>query len=155
MDAWNVKNSCLDCSKKNFEDTGLIIDVLRAYKSKGRKPPSPVEKPMRAYIKNLRDPKARLEYTKMNKKKKEAVTAKSKMSGFEASAEESAILATIANAKEFSDKKHAATSDLRKRANLADTGNGPPLNSSDQDLYDRQRATDKKSNEKINGRKVA
>ena len=29
------------------------------------------------------------------------------------------------------------------------SGNGPLLNSSDQDLYDRQRATDKKSNEKV------
>ena len=32
-------------------------------------------------------------------------------------------------------------SDLCKRAHLANTGNGPCLNSSDQDLYDRERTS--------------
>ena len=38
MDAWNEDNPCLDAYKKNFEKTGLIIAVLKAYKSNGTTP---------------------------------------------------------------------------------------------------------------------
>jgi hypothetical protein len=48
-------------------------------------------------------------------------------------------------ARKDSNKK---ISDLRKTANLANTGNGPPLSSADQDRHDRRRASDKKSNVK-------
>jgi len=49
-----------------------------------------------------------------------------------------------------SNKKKSAR---RKIANLANTGNGPPLSSIDQDRHDRQRATEKKTNADVSARR--
>ena len=120
----------------------MIIAILQAYKSKGNEPSSKnaLLGKIQSYIANLCNPKVRKGYNKKKKEKNAAVTAKSKMPGFDASTEESAILAVIADTKE----RTAVISDHRKRANQASTGNGPPLSSTDQDLHDRQRLMDKK-----------
>jgi len=48
--------------QENFMDTGLFAAVLQAYKSKGKKP-----RKILRYVKNLRNPKARTDYSKKRK----------------------------------------------------------------------------------------